>query len=83
MKIDVKFLKPNLSSTDFSSTYLNAKRVDIYNNNHKALKALVWFFKIIDWSSHRGSAETNLTSTHKDTGLIPGLAQWVKDLALP
>ena len=25
----------------------------------------------------------NLTCTHEDTGLIPGLTQWVKDLALP
>ena len=34
------------------------------------------------WSSHRGSAVTNLTGIHDNVGLIPSLIQWVKDLVL-
>ena len=33
------------------------------------------------WSSCCSATETNLTRNH--VGLIPGLTQWVKDLALP
>ena len=34
-------------------------------------------------SSRCGAMETNPTSNHEDTGSIPGLHPWVKDLALP
>ena len=33
-------------------------------------------------SSHPGAVETNPTRNHEVKGLIPGLAQWVKDPVL-
>ena len=37
----------------------------------------------INQSSWRGAEEVNPTRNHEVAGLIPGLAQWVKDQALP
>ena len=39
--------------------------------------------KILFLSSHHTSVVMTLTSIQKDVGSIPGLTQWVKDLALP
>ena len=39
--------------------------------------------KMWHWSSHLGTVETNLTSNREVADSIPGLSQWVKDLALP
>ena len=38
---------------------------------------------IDDWSSYGGSVVMNLAGVHEDVGLIPDLAWWVRDLALP
>ena len=51
--------------------------------NGMILKCLYFEKKKNYRSSHRGSVETNQTRNHEVVGLIPGLAQWVKDLALP
>ena len=41
------------------------------------------FIKKSKGSFHCGSVIMNPTSIHEEVGSIPGLAQWIKDLALP
>ena len=50
-----------------TSTSQGTSRIE---GSHHGVSILAWPVK-------------NPTSIHEDAGLIPGLAQWVKDLALP
>ena len=81
------------TSSGHSHRVVSARREHSWGGPAKSTSELVgsglWMCMLIKgssgvgWgSSHCGAAEMNPTRNHKVVGSIPGLAQWVKDLAL-
>ena len=68
---------PNLSE----SVSARAKEDQTDHLPHRKSRCMV--LNKVYGSSHHGAGETNLTRNHEVVGSITGLAQWVKDPAVP
>ena len=66
-------------TTPPSPICMGKKNGDIFKSTYEERVQLPTLTTTL-WSSRHGSAEMNLTRSH--AGLIPGLAQWVRDPAL-
>ena len=60
--------------------YTFGKQASVTTREGRAQERLIKICAI--WSSRRGSVEMNPTGIHEDANLIPGLAQWIKELVL-
>ena len=62
----------------------NSKRCNLFNEIeiHESINECM-SKKRNYWNACCGAAEMNPTRKHEVMGLTPGIAQWVKDLALP
>jgi len=84
-KYNEQMLTISISTHHANCTEMNALATssEKHGTNFSTFKVIkIHIKKIWYWSSHCGSAVMNPTSIHEDMGSTPGLAQWVKDLAL-
>ena len=65
-----------------TSNYLDAYNLVVILNARDTVGPLNINKRAYFRSSPCGSAVTNPTSIREDKGLIPGLPQWIKDLAI-
>ena len=72
VRVGAFFLSPVLLPTSCSCMWIG-KRIFQFHSRVKRKKS---------WSSCCGAMEINPTRNHEVAGSIPGLAHWVKDLAL-